>query len=207
MKNFKKISIAIRLIISLSILTSCDTTSFISAGVQYANPSWAPQYYPGVRYYYLPDIEAYYDLSNQEFIYLDNGQWLYTNTLPSIYSSYDLYNGFIIALNFNVFQPWMHHQYYVSHYPRYYYRNVYNDGEINNIRGYNENERKPFNWKPQDRDRMNDRRKNEQPQKRQEVSRPPQRTNYYGRDIGQPVKVRPNMRENKPGNKKIQRPQ
>lgn len=199
-------SIAILIFISLSGLTSCGTTSFISAGVQYTNPSWAPPYQSGVRYYYLPDIEAYYDLSDQDFIYLDNGQWLFSPLLPLMYSGYDLYNGFVIALNFNVYQPWMHHQNYVSHYPRFYYRNVYRDAEITTIRGFNENERKPIYWKQEDRDRINDLRKNDRNERKQEVTPPPQRTGYYGKNIGQPVKVRPNMKENKKENKRDGRP-
>jgi len=202
MKSFKKMGIAILIVISISGLTSCGTTSFISAGVQYTNPSWAPSYYSGVRYYYLPDIEAYYDLSDQDFVYMDNGQWLFSHTLPPIYSGYDLYNGFAIALNFNVYQPWMHHQNYVSHYPRYYYRNVYRDAEITNIRGFNENERKPFYWRQEDRNRINDLRKNDRIERKQEVPRQPQKPNYSGKDLGQPVKVKPNMRENRKENRK-----
>ncbi|MGE5107288.1 MAG: hypothetical protein ACM3H8_07075 [Sphingobacteriales bacterium] len=202
MKTLKKITIAVAFIISLSGLTSCGTTSMISAGVHYTNPSWGPPYYSGVRYYYLPDIEVYYDLSNQDFIYLDHGQWLFSGTLPSIYMGYDLYNGFVIALNFNVYQPWMHHQYYVSHYPRFYYNNVYRTAERPNIRGYNENERKPFYWNQGDRNRINELRKSEKMDRRQEILRQPQKTGYYGKNIGRPVKVKPNMRENRKGNKK-----
>jgi len=202
MKNFRKISFAIIIAAALSSLQSCGPASYVSVGVQYQNPSWAPPYYSGVRYYYLPDIEAYYDLSNRDFAYMDNGQWLFSPVLPSMYSGYDLSNGFVVALNFGVFQPWMHHQYYVSHYPRYYYRNVYGEGDIANIRGFNENERKPFYWKPEDRNHGNIiQPRNNVTERKPEMSRQPQKTNYYGKTIGQPVKVRQNMRENKKGNK------
>ncbi len=193
---------AIILAISLSGLTGCDITSLLTTGVQYSNPSWAPPYSPGARYYYLPDIETYYDLSNQDFVYLDNGQWLFSSTLPSFYSGYDLYNGFVVTLDYNIFQPWMHHQTYISHYPRYYYRNTYRDQDMSTIRGFNENERKPIYWRQEDRNRINDLRKNDNPGKRQEIIRPPQKPNYDSKNIGQPVKVKPNMRENKRGNKK-----
>ncbi len=202
MKSFNKISIAILIIISLSGLTNCGTTSFISAGVQYTNPPWAPPYSSGVRYYYLPDIETYYDLSNQDFVYLDNGQWLSSQTLPSIYSTYDLYSGFAIALNFNVYQPWMHHQYYASNYPRFYYRNLYRNAEITTIRGFNENERKPFYWRQEDRNKRNDFKQNERVERKQQIITPPQKFNYHGKNIGQPVKVRPNMKENRKENNK-----
>jgi hypothetical protein len=150
----------------------------------------------------MPDIETYYDLTDQDFVYLNNGQWLFSPTLPSMYSGYDLFNGFVISLNINVFQPWMHHQYYVSNYPRYYYHNVYKDIDYKTIRGFNENERKPIYWKQEERDRINDLRRNDRNERKQEIIRPPQNTGYYGKRIGQPVKVRPNMKENRGGNNK-----
>jgi hypothetical protein len=187
-------------VILILALNGCATTSIENQAVQYSNPSWAPAYYPGVRYYYFPDIETYYDLSNQEFVYLDNGQWLFSHTLPPIYSGYDLYNGYMIALNQDVYQPWMHHQFYVSNYPRFYYRSLYNNTGNQNVRGFNENERKPFNWTQEDRDRMNELRQNDNAERKHENSRPPQNSNYYGKQIGQPVKVQPQMRENEQKN-------
>ena len=201
MKTFKKISIVIAFAVSIYGLSGCGTPSYVSLGVQYTNPGWAPPYYNGVRYYYLPDIECYYDLSDQEFVYLNNSQWLFSPVLPSIYGSYDLYNGFVIALNAGVYQPWLHHQYYVSHYPRYYYHNTYRNMDISTIRGFNENERKPILWKQEDRNRINDIRKNEKVERKVESPKQPQSPNYYGKKIGQPVKVRPQMKENK-GKKK-----
>jgi hypothetical protein len=187
-------------VILILALNGCATTSIENQAVQYSNPSWAPAYYPGVRYYYFPDIETYYDLSSQEFVYLDNGQWLFSHTLPPIYSGYDLYNGYMIALNQDVYQPWMHHQFYVSNYPRFYYRSLYNNTGNQNVRGFNENERKPFNWTQEDRDRMNELRQNDNAERKHENSRPPQNSNYYGKQIGQPVKVQPQMRENEQKN-------
>ena len=202
MKALKKIGIIASFIFPLYMLQGCDTPSYLSVGVHYSNPSWAPPYYNGVRYYYLPDIETYYDLSDQEFIYLDRGQWLFSPMLPSIYGGYDLYNGFVIALNFNVYQPWMHHQFYVSHYPRFYYRNVYGGVNISTIRGFNENVHKPIYWRQEDRNRLDDLRRNEKIERRTENIRQPQPPGYYGRRIGQPVKVQPQMRENKPRKRK-----
>lgn len=212
MKLLAKSAFVIVFAITMTGIEGCGTTSYVSAGVgigsqQYNNPPWAPPYVAGVRYYYLPDIEAYYDLSNQDFVYLNNGQWLFSSTLPSIYSWYDLYDGFTIALNVNVFQPWMHNQYYVSHYPRYYYRNKYSDGDRERIRGFNENSVKPFYWSQEDRNRVTQLRKNDRTintrnnrptDTRPTPTRPPQRTGYYGKDIGRPVKVQPHMRENAP---------
>ncbi|HYM95193.1 MAG TPA: hypothetical protein VET23_13710 [Chitinophagaceae bacterium] len=207
MKRFEKISIIIAFVISLYGLSACGTPSYLTYGTHYSNPGLTPPYYSGVRYYYLPDIEAYYDLSDDEFVYLNNGQWLFSLVLPSIYGSYDLYNGFVIALNVGVYQPWLHHQYYVSHYSRYYYYNYYSNMDINSIRGFNENDRKPILWKQEDRNRINDLRKNEKFDRKAVDPKPPQKPNYYGKDIGQPVKVKPQMKENKSKKKGHEGPQ
>jgi len=193
-KIAKSTCIIIGFILLSSGLTGCFTTSAISGGIQYSNPDWAPEYYPGVRYYYLPDIETYYDLSNQDFVYLDNGQWLFSNTLPSMYSGYNLYNGYEIALDIDVFQPWMHHHLYLSNYPRYYYHSVYNNSEIGNIRGFNENVKTPFYITPADRTRNTQLSRNNKALAIPKITRQPQQPNYYGKNIGRPVKVQSQMR-------------
>jgi hypothetical protein len=167
-----------------------------SLGIQYDSPSWAPPFQTGVRYYYLPDIEAYFDLSTANFVYLDNGQWIFSINPPPIYAGYDLFNGFYVALNYNVYQPWMYHQNYLYHYPRFYYKNKYQSHEFNNVRGYNENQRKPVYWRNDERDRINILKKNGIIENKQNKQLAPQSPNYRGRTIGEPVKVRPNMREN-----------
>lgn len=193
--------LAISILISLNIITGCGPTTFVSAGVEYTNPGWAPPYYSGVRYYYIPDIEAYYDLSAQEFVYMDNGQWLFSYSLPPMYSGFDLYHCFVVSLNRSVYQPWMHNQYYVSHYPRYYYRNTYNSN-FAEVRGFNENDRKPIIWTQKERDQANNAMRNKPTQAPvRNVDKPktkPQPPNYHGKKIGQPVKVKSRMKENKP---------
>jgi hypothetical protein len=108
-------------------------------------PAWAPPYnnVNEVRYYYFPDIECYYDVWTHEFIYLEDGSWMFGSTLPPSYSWFDLNTAYIVFLNSNVYEPWRHFHYYVSHYPRYYYRSFYNDWDdiYRPIRGFNENER------------------------------------------------------------------
>jgi hypothetical protein len=150
-----KISAFITVMLLLPLLfTGCDLYTYTS-GTQtsYENPQWAPPYYAGARYYYLPDIESYYDLSSHDFIYLNNGQWVYSQTLPSIYADYDLNNGFAVVLDVNIYQPWMHHHYYVSHYPRYYYRDYYDHSNIPYVRGFNENSRSAIYWGENERNR------------------------------------------------------
>lgn len=122
--------------------------------------------------------------------------------MPPIYSGYDLYDGYEIALDINVFQPWMHHHFYLSHYPRYYYNSVYHGTEIGNIRGFNENVEKPFYTTPADRARMSELSKNDKSEKQVKMTRQPQKPNYYGKTIGQHVRVQPQMRENNRGNQR-----
>ena len=133
-------------------------------------------------------------------MYLDNGQWFFSSVLPPLYAGYDLYTGFVISLNVNVYQPWMHHQYYISHYPRYYYHSTYRN-DFANIRGFNENEKKPVYWRQEDRTRINDLRKNDKPLIKPDVHKQPQQPVYRGKIIGQPVKVKPEMKEKKPTRK------
>jgi hypothetical protein len=194
-KIFRNAFMAIVLIALFSGINGCYPVASVSVGEQYSNPDWAPAYYPGVRYYYLPDIETYYDLSNQDFVYLDDGQWLFSNTLPSMYSSYDLYNGYEIALNVGVYQPWMHHHFYLSNYPRYYYKNIYHNSGNTSVRGFNENVRKPFYSTPEDKVRRTELSRNNKSVITPKVTRQPQQPNYYGKNIGRPVKVQPQMRQ------------
>lgn len=155
MKRLKKTALLVTTLLFVSLFSACDMYSYItpSTSISYDNPSWAPPYYQGVRYYYLPDIECYYDLSTQEFVYLDNGEWSYSQNLPSIYDGYDLGNGFTVALDYSVYQPWMHHHYYISHYPRYYYRDYYDHSNIANVRGFNENSKSAILWSENERTR------------------------------------------------------
>ena len=68
MKIIQKLSFAELLVLLLLGVVGCGTTFSLNASGQYTNPSWAPPYSDGVRYYYLPEIETYYDLSNNDFI-------------------------------------------------------------------------------------------------------------------------------------------
>jgi len=155
MKRLKRTALFASTLLFVSLFSACDMYSYVtpSAQVRYDNPSWAPPYVQGVRYYYLPDIETYYDLTNREFVYLNNGQWYYSQSLPGIYADFDLDNCFTVAIDYNTYQPWMHQQYYVSHYPRYYYRDYYDHSNIPYVRGYNENSRSAIYWPENQRNR------------------------------------------------------
>ena len=196
MKNLIKNTWITAMIVLLSSgFMGYTTTSSFARGENYSNPAWAPPYYAGVRYYYIPDIEVYYDLSNQDFVYLDDGQWLFSNTLPAMYSNYDLYDCYAVALNVDVYQPWMHNQFYLSNYPRYYYRSLYRNQTAGSIRGFNENAKKPFLTTPAERTHMSELSKNNRTPVITKATRQPQKSNYYGKNIGQPVRVQSQMRQ------------
>lgn len=142
-------------LLSMTIFNGCNTyrQGTYESQTSYENPQWGPSYYDGTRYYYLPDIESYYDIYTREFIFLNHAQWIYSPYLPSIYPDYNLNNSFIVVVNSNIYQPWMHHQYYVSHFPRYYYRDYYDHSNIAYVRGFNENSRSAIYWSENERDR------------------------------------------------------
>ena len=146
------------MILSLG-FTACGTSYYGASDDAYYdnyydyNPAWAPDYYMGTRYYYFPDIETYYDLYTQSFVYLQNGRWLFVQTLPAIYSRFNLRDAFIVIVDRNVYDPWMHHQFYNSHYPRYYYIDYYDYSNIPYVRAYNENVRRAVYWKDSERNR------------------------------------------------------
>ncbi len=155
MRRLNGLTVMAVILLSVSLFSSCDLYTYSAVGVQmrYENPQWAPPYSAGVRYYYIPDIEAYYDLSTREFVYLSNGQWYYSASCPSNYTGFDLNDCFTVALDVNIYQPWMHHQYYVSHYPRYYYRDYYDHSNIPYVRGFNENSKRAVYWSENERSR------------------------------------------------------
>lgn len=157
-KLLLKSTVAAALMLSAFAFTGCGTYYGVADNgyyndYSYNNPDWGPSYYTGARYYYFPDIEAYYDLSSRDFIFLNNGQWLFARSLSPFYSSFDLYNSFIIIINSNVYQPWMHHHYYNSHYPRYYYIDYYDYSNIPYVRGFNENQKSAIYWSENQRNR------------------------------------------------------
>ena len=182
-------------------------------------PSWAPyyEYRDQVRYYYIPDIECYYDLRTREFVYMQDGVWFFSRFLPPAYAWFNLNNCFVVALDHRVHQPWRHFHYYVSHYPRFYYRSFYKNRHWEPgrpLRGYNENERREVYNHREDMEYYSRYRGEEHRNAdyRRYEGKPSQRDNYgpnrsagpggksepvqyYGKRVGKPVKVQKNMKE------------
>lgn len=158
-KVIEKSAIVLMMFVMALGFTGCRTSYYGASGDGYYenyydyNPAWAPDYYYGTRYYYFPDIQTYYDIFTGDFVYLLNGQWLFTPQLPMIYQGFNLNNAFIVIVSRDIYQPWMHHHYYNSHYPRYYYIDYYDFSNIPYVRGYNENGRRAVYWRGSDRNR------------------------------------------------------
>jgi len=66
----------------------------INIGVQ---PEWGPAGYDYAEYYYLPDIETYYYVPKKQFVYYSGNGWVFSNGLPPMYSSYNLYSGYKVV--------------------------------------------------------------------------------------------------------------
>lgn len=171
----------------------------VGIGVNITLPYWAPQYdnIDRVQYYYLPDIESYYDVRNQEFVYLHDGNWLFSPQLPPYYSWYNFDNPFVVMLDYSVVQPWMHHNFYVEHYPRYYYRTVYRNAYNDPVRpilGFNENARAVVYRNANARPANEVRRDPINRERAVESTHAPQRVEHAGKNIGHPVKVQKDMK-------------
>jgi hypothetical protein len=82
-----------------------------------SQPLWGPVGYNHVDYYYLPDVGAYYSVPKRQFVYLDGPTWVFSNALPTRYSSYDLYHGYKVVLNEPT--PYLHDARYHSKYAHY----------------------------------------------------------------------------------------
>jgi hypothetical protein len=217
MNSHKVILLVTTFVVSL-LFAGCVPMSYVAeepeANANVVVPAWAPPYDGAqfVKYYYLPDIDVYYDVWNHEFVYLQDGSWMFASSLPQMYGGFDLYNSFIVVLDHSVYEPWMHHHYYVSHYPRYYYHSVYNVTDTRDIRGFNENKESQLRPKPEERIKLEEASKNRpehekvqppvQEPRKIESTRTPQRVNYYGPDVGKPVRVEKQMRKPKENSQK-----
>jgi len=94
----------------------------------------------------------------------------------------------------------MHFHYYVAHYPRFYYKSINRDGYRDNVhplRGFNENA-KGLIYNNRVNNGSNNRNETIPSQEANRVlpaksGRPAQAMKYYGKQIGQSVKVQRNM--------------
>ena len=81
-------------------------------------PCWGPTGYDRAEFYYLPDIECYYNVVKHRFIYQRDGRWIFSETLPPMYSSFNLNSGYKVVLNGDP-KPYLHFEEHRVQYVRY----------------------------------------------------------------------------------------
>ena len=111
-----------KLFISAAILLGCMAYKPADAQVSLSinigsQPDWGPVGYDHADYYYMPDIDTYYDVPNHQYVYLENNAWVRRGSLPSRYSSYNVYNGYKVVVNEP--RPWTRDAVYRTKYANY----------------------------------------------------------------------------------------
>jgi len=210
--GLKKLFFVLTIFCTASLFQSCETTQPVVDETSeriVSPPYWAPAYdnVEQVHYYYLPDLEIYYDAWASEFVYLDGGQWIFSPFLPPMYTSYDLRSAPVVILDYRVHEPWLYHELYVSHYPRYYFQSIPAGPDLLRPRGLDENINKPVFYGPRENSSSN----TDAPKKPLPlISTSPsmvspsktQRAKYNGKTTGHPVKVDKKMMKPKENAKK-----
>ena len=85
---------------SCFILAASVTESKAQVSLNVNIGTWTPPpTYSDVEYYYLPDVESYYYAPKHQYVYLERGNWVFRNYLPSRYSSYNINNGYKVAVD------------------------------------------------------------------------------------------------------------
>lgn len=94
----------------------------INIGTQ---PEWGPVGYDYVDYYYLPDIETYYYVPRHQFVYFSGNRWVFSSSLPPMYTNYNLYTGYKVVVN----KP-RAYRYFNDHKVRYARFKNYNNHQV-----------------------------------------------------------------------------
>lgn len=122
----KKKLVSMLLVLAALLFTNRSTAQVnvqVNIGAQ---PEWGPSGYDYAEYYYMPDIEAYYWIPRRQFVYLSGGSWVFSASLPSMYSHYNLYTGYKVVLK----EPYAYKG-FKNHRVRYAgYRNRYNQQAV-----------------------------------------------------------------------------
>jgi hypothetical protein len=94
----KKIMLSMLLgIASLAMVNTSKAQVSVNINIG-AQPEWGPSGYNYAEYYYMPDIETYYYVPQKQFVYFSGNRWVFSNALPPMYSSYNLYSGYKVVL-------------------------------------------------------------------------------------------------------------
>ena len=112
----KKILLAVTVCIFMA--TAQNATAQLRININIGSqPAWGPAGYDYVEYYYLPEPDIYYYVPSSQFVYLSNGRWIFANSLPARYRSYNLYNTYKVVVNEP--RPYLRHSVYQSRFARY----------------------------------------------------------------------------------------
>jgi hypothetical protein len=128
--------------LAIGMISAKTSTAQVRVGVNINigdQPRWRPAGYDYAEYYYLPDIETYYYVPRHQFVYLSNGRWVFSASLPSRYSGYDLYGGRKIVIN----RPnaYYYHDNYRRQYPSRNYYDSYERHDNGNHNGWYKNKK------------------------------------------------------------------
>lgn len=127
----KKVMIV--LMMAFGLMKGADALAQVNVQVNIGNqPGWGPTGYDYVSYYYLPEINCYYDVARGQFIILNNGQWVYSNSVPSRYRSFDLYRTYKVVVNQP--KPYLYNSTHIRSYGRY--KNDHSQAVIRNSKEY-----------------------------------------------------------------------
>jgi len=114
----KKILLAIAIIVTTAGTQQATAQIRLNINVNLGSqPEWGPAGYDYVEYYYMPEPDIYYYVPSSQYVYLSNGQWIFANSLPARYSSYNLYTTYKVVINEP--RPYLRHSVYQSRFARY----------------------------------------------------------------------------------------
>lgn len=105
----KKVSFFIGLVTLLCTAFTAPAQVTVSINIS-SQPVWGPVGYDYVEYYYIPDAEVYYYVPTHQFFYFNNKRWVTVYSLPSRYSSINLYTVHKVVVNEP--KPYLHHDIY-----------------------------------------------------------------------------------------------
>jgi len=107
--------------IFVSVISAKQSYGQVSVGLSVnigSQPCWGPSGYDHAEYYYLPDIECYYNIKRHQFVYMDGPKWIFSSSLPPMYSNFNLNTGYKVVLNGDP-KPYLHFAEHREQYSRY----------------------------------------------------------------------------------------
>jgi hypothetical protein len=92
--------IILGMLASLVVLTASTVETKAQVNLSIQIGAWnPPSEYAGTNYYFLPDVDSYYYVPTHQYVYLEGSRWVFRNSLPARYASYDIRSGYKVAVN------------------------------------------------------------------------------------------------------------